>query len=110
MRCKDVPWVEHMLKSQLEHHIQWTSPVIQNEIFQIIADLILERIQNEIGDNKFAIIMDETSDISKTEQVSVCLRFVYDGVKKEVFVGFPSTKTTGEIFEFRFEEHCWGMF
>ena len=71
MRCKDVPWLEHMLKSQIEHHIQWTSPIIQIEIFQIIADLILERIQNEIGDNKFAIIMDETSDISITEQVCV---------------------------------------
>ena len=94
MRCRDIPWLEQTLKSQLEHHRQWTSPIIQNEILEIISDLILERIQNEIGENNFAIIMDETSDISKTEQVSLCLSFVFEGVKKEAFVGFFSTKTT----------------
>ena len=64
---------------------QWN---IQNELLQISADLILERVQNEIGDSMYSIIMDETSDISKTEQVSLCLSFVHEGVKKEVFVGF----------------------
>ena len=35
-----------------------------------------------------------TSDISQTDQVSLCLSFVADGVKKEAFVGFYETKTT----------------
>ena len=39
-------------------------------------------------------IVDETSDISHIEQVSVCLRFLIDGVTKEVFVGFYNTKCT----------------
>ena len=94
-RCRDIPWLENMLKSQLEKHVQWTSPAIQNEILQILADLILERVQPDcIACGPFGVIVDETSDISRTEQVSLCLSFVADGVKKEAFVGFYETKTT----------------
>ena len=87
---------------------------------QISADLILERVQNEIGDSMYSIIMDETSDISKTEQVSLCRIFVHEGVKKEVFVGIFNTKRTDAeslytlakdaIVKFRLKKHCWGMF
>ena len=94
MRCRDIPWLEDKLKSQLKHHQQWTTWNIQNELLQISADLILERVQNEIGDSIYSIIMDETSDISKTEQVSLYLSFVHEGVKKEVFVGVFNTKRT----------------
>ena len=61
---------------------------------QYIADLVLERVQTEIDDSMFSIIMDETSDISKTEQVSLCLNYVHEGIKKEVLVGFFETKRT----------------
>ena len=43
---------------------------------------------------KLVIIVDETSGISHTEQVCVCLRFLRDGITKEVFVGFYNTKCT----------------
>ena len=94
MRCRDILWLEDKLKSQLKHHQQWTTWNIQNELLQISADLILERVQNEIGDSMYSIIMDETSNISKTEKISLCLSFVHEGVKKEVFVGFFNTKRT----------------
>ena len=42
----------------------------------------------------FALIMDETSDISRAEQVSICLRHVVDGKTLETFVGFFSTEST----------------
>ena len=61
---------------------------------QYIADLILERVQTEIDNSMFSIIMDETSDISKTEQVSLCLNYVHEGIKKEVLVGFFENKRT----------------
>ena len=61
---------------------------------QYIADLVLERVQTEIDDSMFSIIMDETNDISKTEQVSLCLNYVHEGIKKEVLVGFFETKRT----------------
>ena len=118
MRCKDIPWLQYKLNSQLKHHQQWTSWKIQNESSQYTADLILERVQTEIDDSMFPIIMDETSDISKTEQVSLCLNYVHEGIKKEVFVGFFETKRTNAeslfnlakdgstIFEFRFKKYC----
>ena len=47
---------------------------------------------------KFAVIVDETADVSKKEQVSVCLSYVANGVKKEAFVGYFTTKSTeGEV-------------
>ena len=64
----------------LKYHQQWTSWKIQNELLQIIADLILERVQTEIGDSMLSIIMDKTSDISKTVQASLCLSYVHEGI------------------------------
>ena len=55
---------------------------------------------NEAG--KFSIIVDETTDISTTEQVSICLRFVDStGITRETFIGFHAVNsTTGEaLFE-----------
>ena len=48
LRCKDIAWLKDKLESQLQKHAQWTSPVIQNELLQIIADLIRERITNDV--------------------------------------------------------------
>lgn len=42
----------------------------------------------------FGIVMDETSDISRTEEVSLCLRYVINGETKENFVGFFATAST----------------
>ena len=42
--------------------------------------------------------MDETSDTSITEEVSFCLRYVFNGETKETFVGFFATASTeGEV-------------
>lgn len=42
--------------------------------------------------------MDETSDISRTEEVSLCLRYVNNGETKETLVGFFATASTeGEV-------------
>ena len=99
LRCKDIAWLKDKLESQLQKHAQWTSPVIQNELLQIIADLIRERITNDVRTSGwYGIILDETSDISRTEQVSLCLSFALNGTKIEAFIGFYSTKSTeGEV-------------
>ena len=95
LRCKDIAWLKDKLESQLQKHAQWTSPVIQNELLQIIADLIRERITNDVRTSGwYGIILDETSDISRSEQVSLCLSFALNGTKKEAFIGFYSTKST----------------
>ena len=99
LRCEDIPWLKEKLQSQLKCHAQWTSPSIQNEILDIISSFVIERITHDVLlSRNFALIMDETSDISRAEQVSICLRHVLDGKTLETFVGFFSTESTeGEI-------------
>ena len=99
LRCKDIAWLKYKLESQLQKHVQWTSPVKQNELLQIIADLIRHRITNDVRTSGwYGIILDKTSDISSTEKVSLCLSFALNGTKKEAFIGFYSTKSTeGEV-------------
>ena len=46
---------------------------------------------------RYEVILDETSDFSRTEQVSLCLSAL-NGTKKEAFIGFFSMKSTeGEL-------------
>lgn len=99
LRCKDIPWLAEKLNTQLKNSAQWTSPDIQNEILTIVAEQIRDRIATDVRKSEiFGVIMDETSDVSKIEQVSVCISFVIDGVKKETFIGFYATKSTeGEV-------------
>ena len=70
--------------------------MIQNELLQIIADLIRERIANNVRASGWCgIIVDETSDISRTEpKVPHWLSFALNGTKKEAFIDFYSTKST----------------
>ena len=85
LRCKDLPWLQSKLQTQLQLHTQWTSLTIQNELLAIVSDLVR---------GYFGIIMDETSDISRTEEVSSCLRYVISGETKENSVGFFATAST----------------
>ena len=63
-RCKNIIWLNSKLNQQLKKHAQWTSPVIQNELFQIIADLIRELIITNVRASEwYVIILDETSDM-----------------------------------------------
>ena len=45
--------------------------------------------------------MDETSDISRTEEVSLCLRCIINGETKETFVGFFATASTEGECDYR---------
>lgn len=99
LRCKDLPWLEKKLDMQLQNHAQWTSPSIQNELLTIMAEHVLKLIVADVKKSgKFAIIVDETSDIARTEQVALCLSYLADGKKQEAFIGFYDTKSTeGEV-------------
>ena len=68
LRCRDLPWLQNMLSERLKKKTQWTSPTIQNELLSILADQVIERIIQDVQDcGKFAIILDETSEISRIE-------------------------------------------
>eukprot|EP00267_Zea_mays_P024127 XP_008650399.1 zinc finger MYM-type protein 1-like [Zea mays] len=65
---------------------KYTSPDIQKEILSVIAMEIRKHIRDEVGDAKFSILVDETCDVSKREQMALVLRFVdKDGVLQERF-------------------------
>jgi hypothetical protein len=91
----NIPWLSDKLHQQLQIHAQWTSPDVQNELLAVVAGLILKEIaaQARICGPK-SIILDETSDISRVEQVAICLRFVHNEIIREHFVGFYDTAST----------------
>ena len=66
---------------------------IQNEILRLYSHDILRRLVSKIQRAKFfSLIADETSDISRKEQVSICVRFVDEQFKiEEAFMGFAET-------------------
>jgi hypothetical protein len=70
-------------------------PNIQNELINLCANSIRKYLLNElISQNKFyAVIADETADISGTEQLSISIRYVSeenDISIKEIFLGFTA--------------------
>ena len=62
----------------------WCSHEIQNEMLDIMSHALLRKLIAEVNDSvHFAIICDETADVSRKEQFSFCLRFVTDSLQVE---------------------------
>ena len=86
MRSKDNPeikdWINHRGST-------YTSPEIQNEILSLMANSILRSVIGDIQKSDFYTIMvDECVNVSNTEQLAVCFRFVDDDLSvREEFVG-----------------------
>lgn len=74
--------------------IKYLSPLIQNEIIDILSTAVRNQICKEVRQVKYySIIIDSTTDISKFEQVSLILRYCCFDEKnaveiKESFMGF----------------------
>ena len=82
---------------------RYLSPTMQNELIAICGRQLQQVIVSECNSaNCFSVIADETTDVSTTEQISLCVRYV--GVDsdeemcvKESFLGFAeASSTTGE--------------
>ena len=89
------------LKSWVEKKYDWTSPESQNGILKVLyrgvmTDLI-DAIKGSSG-GLFALMVDDTRDVSNLEQMSLCLRYMkHDFTVSETFLGFIDTpSTTGE--------------
>ena len=74
----------------LPNNAKYTSKVVQNDLLKAAADVVLKQIIDEIKDAEgFAVIADEARDVSKKEQLSLCLRYVNKNLEvNERFVGF----------------------
>nr|XP_025038823.1 uncharacterized protein LOC106731766 [Pelodiscus sinensis] len=69
----------------------WLSHEVINEIIEMMAMMVLRKIVQKIKTSKFyAIVMDETTDLSRKEQVRFSLRFfsTEDWEIYEEFIGF----------------------
>ncbi|XP_023744251.1 uncharacterized protein LOC111892447 [Lactuca sativa] len=82
----------------LQKNEKLTSPKIQKAIVQCFSKEILKSICEEIGNDLFAILVDESSDMSKKEQMAMVLRYVNSlGIVKEIFVGIVHVKDTTSL-------------
>ncbi|CAF1512951.1 unnamed protein product [Rotaria sordida] len=90
--CGDTVLEQH-LKS-CPKNAMYMSPEIQNQLINICGDMIRKEIvQRVIEEKKFySVIVDATSDVSGTEQLSISIRYLcYDNNQidiKEDFIGF----------------------
>ncbi|KAL7588201.1 hypothetical protein Lser_V15G38926 [Lactuca serriola] len=77
---------------------QLISPKIQKELVQCFAQEVLLSFHEEIGQDVFALLVDESSDVSKKEQMAIVLRYVDTlGFVKERFIGLVHVKDTSSL-------------
>ena len=68
---------------------RYTSKEIQNEILFTMADMVREQIVEEVKQSVyFSVLVDETKDVSRREQLSFVLRFFANNEINECFVDF----------------------
>ena len=74
----------------------WTSPKIQNEILEMLHHAVQRHVLEKVRENRFfALIVDETTDLSVHEQVSLCVRHVSKSFEiRDDFLGFDQTDRT----------------
>ena len=90
-----------LLSNWLTRSQDYTSPLVQNEILQLLSNNIVREIVKSIQALpilQYSIIIDGTQDMSGVEQESICIRYVdHDLVPHEMFIGlYEVSSTTGE--------------
>ncbi|KAI3445151.1 hypothetical protein Pfo_001816 [Paulownia fortunei] len=68
--------VRSIVLENAPQNASYISPQIQKEILSLYASRIQRFIREEIGDVKYCLIVDESRDESKREQMVIVLRFV----------------------------------
>ncbi|KAM7284788.1 hypothetical protein ISCGN_001882 [Ixodes scapularis] len=83
---------DDLLRDHLETapgNATYLSPQIQNEILVASSTLVQQTIVSQVNSAKcFSLLADETTDISGTEQMSVCVRYLLDDKLHEDFLAF----------------------
>ena len=71
------------------------SPDIQNEMLGIMAQFIQREISRDTTGKWFTIMVDETTDLTNTEQMVFCIRYVASNLDvHEEFIGLYSLEST----------------
>ncbi|XP_057663125.1 52 kDa repressor of the inhibitor of the protein kinase-like [Diorhabda carinulata] len=76
-RSGDEVLKNHLLTQSTHTRAMYTSSVIQNEIIELCGSAIQEELIGRVKQSGFfAVLADETQDVSRHEQLSLCLRYV----------------------------------
>ncbi len=71
-----------------KERITYTSHDPQNELIQCIFQEVENEIKNRVNASRFvSVMMDDTSDLSNTEQSAVSVRLIHDGNLEEHLLG-----------------------
>lgn len=102
-RAEDNPGI---LKWMDKAQNKFTSPDIQNEMLGIMALHILRDVSSEISGKWYTIMVDETTDLSNTEQLICCLRYVDSDleVHEEVIGLYSLDSTSAEMITATIED------
>ncbi|XP_050545738.1 zinc finger MYM-type protein 1-like isoform X3 [Daktulosphaira vitifoliae] len=105
--CRDKNLTHHIDNQKL--NATYISPIIQNNFVNICGKIIQDQLAYKINQAKcFSVLVDETTDISRIEQLSLCIRYLESNlnvekdqtinyVVKEDFLQFvPVHSTTGQ--------------
>ncbi|AEE82778.1 putative protein [Arabidopsis thaliana] len=77
---------------------QMTSPPIQKDIVHCFSEEVTRSIIEEMDNDVFGLLVDESADASNKEQMTVVFRFVDKyGVVKERFIGVIHVKETSSL-------------
>ncbi|XP_076947499.1 uncharacterized protein LOC143619453 [Bidens hawaiensis] len=77
---------------------QMTSPIIQQDLKHCFAQEVLKQIFEDLGEDYFSLLVDESCDVSNKEQMSVVIRYVDKyGVVKERFIGLVHVLETSAL-------------
>lgn len=83
--------VQKRLRGQ--QRVKYTSPQVQNDILSVMAQMIRSTISKEVSSSgDYSVMLDESKDISKREQLSVVVRYVYNNSIHEEFLDFERLK------------------
>ncbi|XP_023735201.2 uncharacterized protein LOC111883070 [Lactuca sativa] len=87
--------VANVILEKAPYNSKYTSADIQKEILSIIANKVRKHIRSEVGDSYFCVMVDESRDESKKEQMAIVLRFVdVEGIIRERFLDLVHVRDT----------------
>ncbi|XP_029144001.1 uncharacterized protein [Arachis hypogaea] len=79
-------------------NLKLRAPSIKKDIVRAAASETTKAIVNDLGDELFAVLVNETCDISIKEQMSVCLRYVNkEGQVRKHFLGLVHVSNTNAL-------------
>ena len=95
--AKDDPVLLKWINKTYDHHI---TPQAQNEMLKLLALKLSRKITTDIRSSGcYSILADEATDVTNTQQLVICIRWVTEGlIVEEDFIGsMPLDKASAQI-------------